>query len=128
MNPGMGLDTALVETGAALLKILLYLVLAAIVAGVLTLPLFYGVLAYKVGWFWSLDVTSGSRVRRIRAAIVKYGFPALSIVAMVLSLGYFGAFDVPERLLTGLPRAKAGRTQIAIKGEYDRVLRAYGEA
>jgi putative ABC transport system permease protein len=128
MNPGMGLDTALVETGAALLKILLYLVLIAIVAGVLTLPLFYGVLAFKVGWFWSLDVTSGSPARRIRAAVVKFGLPALSIFATVLSLGYFGAFDYPYRLATGLPPNKLGPTQTAIKSAYDRVMRSYGEA
>ena len=63
MNPGMGLDTALVETGAALFQILFDLVVAAIVAGILTLPLFYGVLAVKVAWFWACDVTSGGTAR-----------------------------------------------------------------
>jgi putative ABC transport system permease protein len=128
MNPGMGLDTALVETGAALLKILLYLVLVAIVAGVLTLPLFYGVLAFKVGWFWALDVTSGSRARRALAAAVRFGLPVLSLVATVVGLGYFGAFDYPYRLATGLPPNKLGPTQTAIKSGYDRIWRAYGEA
>ena len=103
MNPGMGLDTALVETGAALFRILFGLVLAAIIAGILTLPLFYGVLAVKVAWFWACDVTSGRPARRALAAAVKYGLPAFSLFATVLSLGYFGAFDMPERLFTGLP-------------------------
>jgi putative ABC transport system permease protein len=128
MNPGMGLDTALVETGAALFKILFGLVVAAIVAGILTLPLFYGVLAIKVAWFWACDVTSGSWARRALAALLKYGLPAFSIFATVLSLGYFGAFDMPYRLFTGLPSNKMGPAQIAIKGRFDRAVRGYAEA
>src|SRR5262245_45339227 len=127
MNPGMGMDTALVETGAALFKILFVLVLAAIIAGVFTLPLFYGVLVLKVAWFWACDVTTGRAFRRVVAAALKYGLPAISLVATILSLGYFGAFDYPYRLATGLPRNKMGPTQEAMKDRYDKVMRWYGE-
>jgi len=123
----MGLETSLVETGAALLGILLRLVVIAIIAGVLTLPLFYGVLALKVAWFWACDVTSGRAVRRAAAAALKYGLPALSLVATILSLGYFGAFDYPNRLATGLPRNKMGPTQQAVKERVDKAMRWYGE-
>src|SRR5262245_32591296 len=125
--PGMGLETSLVETGAALLGILLRLVLIAIIAGVLTLPLFYGVLALKIAWFWACDVTSGRAVRRAVAAALKYGLPVLSLIATILSLGYFGAFDYPYRLTTGLPRNKIGPTQQAVKERYDGAMRWYGE-
>lgn len=127
MNPGMGLDTALVETGAALFRILFVLVLAAIVAGVMTLPIFFGVLAVKVAWFWACDVNEGNARRRVMAAALRYGLPAFSLFATVLSLGYFGAFDYPYRLATGLPRNKTGPTQEAIKGRYDRAVRAVAE-
>src|SRR4051794_22030192 len=127
MNPGMGLDTSLVETASALFTILFWLVVGAIVAGILTLPLFYGVLAIKVAWFWACEVTSGRLARRVLAAGLKYGLPAFSLFATVVSLGYFGAFDYPERLFTGLPSNKMGRTQIAIKDRFDRAVRKYAE-
>jgi putative ABC transport system permease protein len=127
MNPGMGLDTALVETASALFKILFGLVVAAIVAGILTLPLFYGILAIKVAWFWACDVTSGRLVRRVLAAALKYGLPAFSLFATVLSLGYFGAFDYPNRLVTGLPPNKLGPTQTFFKDRFDRAVRKYAE-
>jgi putative ABC transport system permease protein len=127
MNPGMGLDTALVETGAALFKILFGLVVAAIIAGIVTLPIFYGVLAIKVAWFWACDVTSGSAARRILAAVVRVGFPAFSVFATVMSLGYFGAFDYPYRVFTGLPPNKIGPTQSAIKDRFDKAVRVYAE-
>lgn len=127
MNPGMGLDTALVETGAALFKILFYLVAAAIIAGILTLPLFYGVLAVKVAWFWACDVTAGGPARRALAAGLRYGLPAASLFATVVSLGYFGAFDFPYRLVSGLPSNKAGPAQVAVKEAVDRSVRRYAE-
>src|SRR5690242_17695254 len=128
MNPGMGLDTALVETGAALFRILFLLVLVAIVAGILTLPLFYGVLAVKVAWFWAWDAAAGKPAKRVVAAALRYGLPALSLFATIVSLGYFGAFDFPYRAATGLPPNKMGPAQAAIKGRYDKVMRWYGEA
>src|SRR6476659_3671594 len=124
---GMGLETSLVETGAALLGILLRLVMFAIIAGVLTLPLFYGVLALKVAWFWACDVTSGSAIRRAVAMALKFGLPALSLWATIVSLGYFGAFDYPYRLATGLPSNKLGPVQQAVKERYDKAMRWYGE-
>src|SRR3954452_4527384 len=127
MNPGMGLDTALVETTTALLGVLLRLLAAAPFSGLLTLPLFYGILAIKVAWFWACDVTSGRLLRRVLAAALKYGLPAFSLFATVLSLGYFGAFDYPNRLVTGLPPNKLGPTQTFFKDRFDRVVRWYGE-
>ena len=53
MMPGMGFETSLVEVGTVLLKWLLILVLISVVAAVLTLPVFYGALAFKVAWFWA---------------------------------------------------------------------------
>jgi putative ABC transport system permease protein len=125
--PGMGLETSLVETGYALLKILLLLVGVSVVAGILTLPLFYGTLGYKVLWFWSADFTSGSVFKRVVAALMRVGLPVFSLVATIVSLGYFGAFDYPYRLATGLPPNKLGPTQAAVKTGYDKVMRRYGE-
>jgi putative ABC transport system permease protein len=127
MMPGMGLETSLVEVGTVLLKWLLILVGISVLAGVLTLPIFYGALAFKVAWFWACDVTTGPTSRRILAAIVRVGFPALSLIATALSLGYFGAFDYPYRLTTGLPPNKMGPTQQSIKTAYDKAMRKYAE-
>ena len=127
MNPGMGLDTALVETGAALFKILFGLVVAAIFAGILTLPLFYGILAIKVAWFWACDVTSGRLARRSPGRRPQVRAAAFSLFATVLSLGYFGAFDYPNRLVTGLPSNKLGPTQAFFKDRFDRAVRKYAE-
>src|SRR5262245_37927293 len=118
--PGMGLETSLVETGAALLMILLRLVMVPVIGGCLTLPLFYGVLALKVAWFWACDAITGRGLRRLVALALMFGLPALSLWATVVSLGYFGAFDYPYRLATGLPRNKTGPTQEAVKERYDK--------
>src|SRR5262245_47851916 len=127
MVPELGLETSLVVTDWALLNIMLFQVLVAIVAGVLTLPLFYGTLGFKVLWFRACDVTSGSALKRGLAALARVGLPAFSLVATILSLGYFGAFDYPYRLAVGLPSNKMGPTQTAVKGAYDKVMRKYGE-
>jgi putative ABC transport system permease protein len=125
--PGMGLETSLVEVGTVLLKWLLILVGISVLAGVLTLPVFYGALAFKVAWFWACDVTTGPTSRRILAAALRVGLPAVSLVATVLSLGYFGAFDYPYRLATGLPANKMGPAQTAVKTAYDKAMRKYAE-
>jgi putative ABC transport system permease protein len=116
--PGMGLETSLVELGAALMGILLRLVLVAILAGVFTLPLFYGVLAIKVAWFWACEVNSGSRARRLIAGLIKFGFPLFSLNATVLTFGYFGAFDWPGRIVGTVSGSKAGRFQTIFKDGY----------
>jgi hypothetical protein len=48
---------------------------------------------------------------RVTAGIMRIGLPAFSLVATILSLGYFGAFDYPYRLATNLPPTKSGPTQ-----------------
>jgi putative ABC transport system permease protein len=127
MVPGMGFETSLVEVGTVLLKWLLILVGISVLAGVLTLPIFYGALAFKVAWFWACDVTTGPTSRRILAALLRVVLPAGSLVATILSLGYFGAFDYPYRLATGLPSNKMGPTQTSIKAAYDKAMRRYAE-
>jgi putative ABC transport system permease protein len=116
--PGMGLETSLVELGSALLGILLRLVLVAIVAGVLTLPLFYGVLAVMVSWFWASEVKEGSRVRRVFAALLRVGLPLFSLNATILSLGYFGAFDWPGRMLGEVKGYKPGPATTVFRDGY----------
>jgi putative ABC transport system permease protein len=123
MIPGAGMETSLIETTYELLKLLLMLVFYAITAGIITLPLFYGVLAYIIAWFWSADVTSGSVFRKVVARVIRIGFPALSAFATILSLGYFGAFDWPYRLATDLSPRKLGPTQQVFKEKFDAFTR-----
>src|SRR5262245_36364490 len=123
MVPGVGMETSLIETTYELLKLLLMLVFYAIMAGILTLPLFYGALAYMIAWFWSADVTSGSLFRRIVAKVIRFGFPAFSAFATLMSLGYFGAFDWPYRLATDLSPRKLGPTQQVVKEKFDAFTR-----
>jgi putative ABC transport system permease protein len=121
--PGAGLETSMVEAAYALLMILLLLVVIAVVAGIFTLPIFFGALAYKVSWFWAADVTSGSRARRGVAAICRIGIPAFSLFATLLTLGYFGFFDWPDRLIAGARGNKPGPTQAFAKNNYDNLTR-----
>lgn len=124
--PGAGLETSLVETATRLMTILMGLVGFGLVAGLFTLPLFYGTLAYKLAWFWATDVTSGNAFKRSAAAVMRIGLPAFSVVATVVSLGYFGAFDYPYRLAVGLPSNKMGPVQDAVKTRYDGTTRRIG--
>lgn len=124
MMPGAGLETSMVEATYALLIILLILVGVAVVAGILTLPIFFGALAYKVSWFWAADVTVGSKSRRILAATCRIGLPAFSIFATFLTFGYFGVFDWPDRLFGSVTGNKPGPTQSVIKNAYDARIRA----
>ena len=71
--PGMGLETSLIETATRLMTILTGLVGISLIAGIVTLPLFYGTLAYKLAWFWASDVTSGSAFKRVAAAGLRIG-------------------------------------------------------
>jgi putative ABC transport system permease protein len=125
--PGMGLETSLIETGYALLLMLFFLVVIAVIAGILTLPIFYGALGYKVAWFWASDVTAGARFHRAIATAVRFGFPAFSLFATLLTMGYFGAFDWPARLTGAVPKYKAGPVQTAVKGGFDGMTRRIGE-
>ena len=127
MIPGAGLETSLIEMTERLLLILLMLVGVSVIAGILTLPVFFGTLVYKNAWFWASEVNSGSIGKRVAAKVMRFGFPVFSLVATILSLGYFGAFDFPYRLATNLPPTKSGPTQKAIKDAYDHVMRRYGE-
>ena len=115
MIPSSGMETSLVETAYALLTILLLLVIFAVIAGVMTLPIFFGVLAYKVSWFWASDVTSGSRRKRGLAAFCRVGLPAFSLFATLMSFGYFGVFDWPARLVGGVTGNKPGPTQTVFR-------------
>lgn len=121
--PGMGIETSLIETTTTLLTMLAVLVGVAVVAGILTLPIFYGVLSYIVSWFWSGDSPQGSVFKRGFAAGLRVTAPLLSLGATLLSLGYFGAFDWPYRLATNLPATKMGPTQSAVKTQFDGVTR-----
>ena len=112
--PGMGFETSLVETGYALLVILLVLVVIAVIAGIVTLPIFYGALGVKVAWFWASRQSNRDRPSSAASPTrLRFGLPAFSLFATLLSLGYFGAFDWPGRLVGGLPQFKAGPIQAA---------------
>jgi putative ABC transport system permease protein len=119
MGPGTGLETSLLETGYALLMLLLMLVLIAVVAGIITLPIFYGALAYKVAWFWSSDGGTGPAWRRALAGACRFGLPAFSLFATVLTFGYFGAFDWPARLVGAAEPNKPGQVQKQVRGAFD---------
>lgn len=123
MGPSTGLETSMLEAAYALMMILLLLVVVAVVAGVVTLPIFFGALAYKVSWFWAADVTSGSKFRRVLAAVCRVGLPGFSIFATILSFGYFGVFDWPSRLAGSTTGRQMGPMQSAIKGRYDDLTR-----
>ncbi len=125
--PGIGLETSMIEMTERLLTILLMLVGISVIAGILTLPVFFGTLVYKNAWFWASDVNSGSLIKRFFAKVMRFGFPAFSLFATIVGLGNFGAFDYPYRLATGLSPLKTGPTQRLVKDNYDEAMNAIGK-
>ncbi|HJZ94276.1 MAG TPA: hypothetical protein VKE40_25650, partial [Gemmataceae bacterium] len=127
MMPGMGMETSLIETSYALLMLLLFLVFVAVIAGFVNLPVFFGALVYKISWFRAADVSSPNLLQRLLGAAGTFGLPAFSFLATVLSLGYFGAFDWPARLVGAVKGNKPGPVQAAVKGAFDDFTKRVGE-
>jgi putative ABC transport system permease protein len=114
--PGAGFETSLLEASFVLFKILMVLVFIAIVAAVVTLPIFYGALGYKVGWLWAADsTTTGSFPRRLWAKFCRFAMPLASLLATIISLGYFGAYDWPARMVGSVTGYGPGPTQKLFK-------------
>ncbi|MSR52277.1 MAG: ABC transporter permease [Gemmataceae bacterium] len=125
--PGMGLETSLVEATYQLMLLLIILVICAVFAGILTLPIFYGALGYKVIWFWAADSSGNRGFSKILSSFCRVFPPAFSIFATLVSLGYFGAFDWPGRLVGTVKGYKPGPTQSAVKEIFDGFTRRIGE-
>jgi len=123
----MGLETSLVEATYQLLLVLMILVAVAVIAGILTLPIFYGALGYKVVWFWAMDSSGNRGFSKVLSSFCRVFPPAFSIFATILSLGYFGAFDWPGRMLGTVKGYKPGPAQSAVKGLFDDFTRQIGE-
>jgi putative ABC transport system permease protein len=121
MAPGAGLETSLLETGYALLMLLVLLVVIAVIAGIVTLPIFFGALAYKIAWFWSADGGTGPAWKRVLAGACRFGLPAFSLFATLITCGYFGAFDWPARLVGSVESNKSGPIQKQVRGTVDRI-------
>lgn len=91
---GLDVDTTLAEAALLLFKILLWIAIGAIIAGLATLPLFYSVLLVLNGWFWSVDESKNARVGRSRikhllAPILLWGVPIASIGASLFLCSFF---------------------------------------
>jgi putative ABC transport system permease protein len=127
MMPGMGMETSLVEASYALMWILLALVGIALLAGIFTLPIFYGALGYQVLWFRAGDASSGSRWRRNLVATLRDAMPLFSLFATMLTLSYFGAFDWPMRITGAIPPQQVGPMQRTVKNTFDEITRGLGE-
>ena len=89
------LDDALIKASFSLIDILFFLTKAAIFLGILTLPLFYGLLWLLRGWFWGREELASGPVegerrsifRRIFALLLAFGVPIASIGLSVFLLG-----------------------------------------
>ncbi|WP_020472257.1 ABC transporter permease [Zavarzinella formosa] len=121
--PGMSLEFSLGQAALALLTILGILVGAGLFMGLLTLPIFFASMFYKNLWFWAAEERTGKILRRSFAQAVWTGFPAISLFSTVITFGYFGVFDIFEKL----PLGKKGTTQTLFEGKYDDLTRKAGE-
>ena len=121
--PGMSFEFSLGEAALQLLRILAYLIALGLIMGLFTLPIFYLTLLYKVVWFWSAEERSDKSLLTLLAKVCWVGFPVASLLATVISFGYFGVFDVFEKLAPG----QKGTTQTAFETKYDDITRKVGE-
>lgn len=98
-------DTSLFDLAQYLTQILLYLNLAAIVAGVATLPVFFIMLFSIVGWFRARDqvrdaigetdtMTLMQKIMQASSPVFLYGFPIVSILCTL----YLFSLPFPETL------------------------------
>jgi len=90
---GLDVDTSLAAAALYLLALLALIAVGAMLAGLVTLPLFYFVLLVLNGWFWALDeVRNQSAERSLRlgtaARILTWLVPLVSIAA-TLFLGSY---------------------------------------
>jgi len=92
------IETALGEAALWLMGLLLKISLFSLVAGVVTLPLFYLTLLYLNGWFWSVDEVSAdarssdikpSFVKMIAAPLLVWILPVVSFACTLFLVSYF---------------------------------------
>lgn len=120
MMPGMTLEFSLIQATTSLLLILGGLVIVSLIMGVVTLPIFYSSLLYKVGWFWaSEERTARTKMTPIYLA-VRFGFPLMSFAASAFCMCYFGLFDLFEKR----PLGKKGSVEEAFQTKYDQITRS----
>jgi putative ABC transport system permease protein len=121
-------DSALAEAGMHLAKILLWIDVFAIIAGLLTLPLFLLVLLTIRSWFWAVDETSNpppegtrhSAARRAGALVLTFGVPIMSFVCTLFVIAYFGVLD----LGSSSPRPPIKQ---AVQRAYERATRSVAD-
>jgi putative ABC transport system permease protein len=113
-------DTSLLEAAWFLVQVLFVISIVALVAGLLTLPLFYLVLGTVRAWFWGMDERGGhTPVRRAAAFAARWLVPAASFAATYFFAGYFGLFDI---FSSGPPDVK-----LAFRARYDHTTRSLAE-
>src|SRR5262245_419030 len=105
-------DTTLIQAGWFLVKVLLYISIAALIFGILTLPLFFLGLGIVRTWFCGMDERGGHSVaRRVLAFGARWGIPLASFAATAFFAGYFGLFDI---FSAGRPE-----TKLSLRARYE---------
>lgn len=121
--PGASFEFSLGEAALYLLIILAFLVMAGLAMGVITLPIFFASMFYKNAWFWAAEERFGKPSRRLVANAIWAGFPVVSFLAMFISFGYFGVYDIFQKLAPG----EKGSSQKVFEGKFDEITRRFGE-
>jgi putative ABC transport system permease protein len=128
MMPGY-FDTSLFEAGLFFGIMLLKAGIAAIIAGMLTLPIFFLVIGILRSWFWALDAREGSDhtfgwksvVPAGGALLLRWGIPIVSFAATLFLAGYFGLFDMASS-------AEKPENQRVFRDRYEKVTHSVAES
>ena len=91
---GLDVDTSLAEAALLMLRVLIYIAIGSFFLGLATLPLFFFVLYALNGWFWALDESKNtglrrSRFRKMAAPLLTWLIPLISVAATVFLVTYF---------------------------------------
>ncbi len=121
--PGMSLELSLGQAAFYLLLILGTLVGVGLIAGFVTLPMFFASMLYKNAWFWAADGRTSGGFKKALSTAVWVGFPAISLTATLVSFGYFGVFDIFQKR----PVGARGAAQEIFASKYDDLTRQAGE-
>ncbi|MEZ6143357.1 MAG: ABC transporter permease [Zavarzinella sp.] len=105
-------DFVLYEATGQVTKLMLTFTLVAFIVALLTLPIFLIKLAFLRSWFWAAEAR---REGKIRAHIIYVLFPIFSLAATIISLGYFGGFDIFQKR----PYGTKGSIQRTIEAKYN---------
>jgi putative ABC transport system permease protein len=94
-------EFTLYEAFGAMAMILAMIAVGALVASILTLPIFLLALGAVNAWFWSADSAAegGGRAKRLLAGLAYRLFPIASVLSTFFALAYMGALDAGKNPL-----------------------------